>query len=82
MSKLYSYSYPFLLNVINLHSKTLMADVSWEKNTDVWNPNKSKAQDSASVIVGPSLTASSPSNNETCLNSSKICNGVTNLPAL
>lgn len=53
-----------------------------EHNTDVWNPNKSKAQDSASVIVGPSLTASSPSNNETCLNSSKICNGVTNLPAL
>lgn len=44
MSKLYSYSYPFLLNVINLHSKTLMADVSWEKNTTLTSGILTKAK--------------------------------------
>lgn len=44
MSNLYSYSYPFLLNVINLHSKTIMADVSWENNTKLTSGILKKAK--------------------------------------
>lgn len=68
--------------MLHLHSNDYGQCFIKKNNTGVWNLIKSKIQNCFFVTVGPSLTASSPSNNGKCLTSSKICSGVTNLLTL